>query len=178
MKLKKYFFFFVIAFLIVNVSVSAQNPTDFKLVSATDNSRFVLSKAKGKYVALHFLLKTECPFCIKQTKDYMAKSKGLPNVIQVYIKPDEKKDILAWYTKLSADSKASDIPIYMDPDAKLANEFNVPNGYSFHNQIVHFPALILLGPDGKEVFRYIGKNNTDRYSFEQLTTKMQELSKR
>lgn len=177
MKIKKHFF--IILLLMVSViSAKAQNPKDFTLASATDNSQFVLSKAKGKYVALHFLLKTECPFCIKQTNDYMAKSKGLPNVIQVYIKPDEKNDILAWYTKLSPDSKTSNTPIYMDPNAKLANEFKVPDGYFFHNQIVHFPALILLGPDGKEVFRYIGKNNTDRYSFEQLTAKIQELGKK
>ncbi len=108
----------------------------------------------------------------------MAKSKGLPNVLQIYIKPDEKKDILAWTTKLSADSQGSGTPIYMDPDAKLANAFKVPDGYFFHNQIVHFPALILLGPDGKEVFRYIGKKNTDRYTFEQLTAKIQELNKK
>lgn len=176
MKLKERFF--LILFSLITISVNAQNPADFKLISATDNSEFVLSKAKGKYVALHFLLKTECPFCIKQTNDYIAKSKGLPNVLQIYIKPDEKKDILAWTTKLSADSQGSGTPIYMDPDARLANEFKVPDGYFFHNQIVHFPALILLGPDGKEVFRYIGKNNTDRYSFEQLTAKIQELSKK
>lgn len=177
MKIKETFFITCLL-LISFFSVRAQNPKDFTLISATDNSKFVLNQAKGKYVALHFLLKTECPFCIKQTNDYMAKSKGLPNVIQVYIKPDEKKDILAWYTKLSPDAKTSNTPVYMDPDAKLASAFNVPDGYFFHNQIVHFPALILLGRDGKEVFRYIGKNNTDRYSFEQLTEKIRELDKK
>jgi peroxiredoxin Q/BCP len=32
-----------------------------------------------------------------------------------------------------------------------------------------------LDPNGKEVFRYIGKNNRDRYSFEQLESKIKEL---
>lgn len=176
MKLKK--LFLALFFLMTGVSANAQNPTDFKLISATDNSKFILNKAKGKYVALHFLLKTECPFCMKHMTDYLAKAKGLPNVLQVYIKPDEKKDILAWASKFSTKSKESGVSIYMDPDAKLASKFNVPDGYFFHSQIVHFPALILLGPDGKEVFRYVGKNNKDRYSFEQLAAKVKELSKR
>lgn len=176
MKLKK--LFIALFFLTTGVSVNAQNLTDFKLISATDSSKFILNKAKGKYVALHFLLKTECPFCMKHMTDYLAKAKGLPNVLQVYIKPDEKKDILAWASKFSAEGKGSGVSIYMDPDATLATKFNVPDGYFFHNQIVHYPALILLGPDGKEVFRYIGKNNKDRYSYEQLAAKIGELSKK
>jgi peroxiredoxin Q/BCP len=33
---------------------------------------------------------------------------------------------------------------------------------------VHYPALLLLDPDGKEVFRHIGKNNGDRVSVDRL----------
>jgi len=43
---------------------------------------------------------------------------------------------------------------------------------------VHYPATVLLGPDGKEVFRYVGKNNSDRLSFEKLAEKVAELSKK
>ena len=177
MKLKKHLLLVLYFFAAIGLA-NAQNPADFKLESATDHSEFTLSKAKGKYVVLHFLLKTECPFCIKQTNSYMTKAKTLPNVLQVYIKPDDKKDILSWQAKLSSDSRASAEQIYMDPGAKLADQFKIPDGYIFHNQIVHYPALVLLGPDGKEVFRYIGKNNTDRYSFEQLAAKIQELSRK
>ena len=60
-------------------------------------------------------------------------------------------------------------------DSKLADQFNVPNGYQFHGQIVHYPALILLNEKGKEVFRYVGKNNMDRFSFEKLKAKVEEL---
>ena len=59
----------------------------------------------------------------------------------------------------------------------LAKKYNIPDGYFFHGQIVHYPALILLNEEGKEVFRYIGKDNSDRYSFEKLTAKIQELNK-
>ena len=161
--------------LMAAVSIKAQNPTSFKLNSATDDSQFSLRSAKGKYVALHFLLKTECPYCIRHTQDYFSKAKDFPNLIQVFIKPDTEKEIEAWATKIKVDG-LDKFPIYLDPDAKLAKQFNIPDGYAFHKQLVHYPALILLGPDGKEIFRYIGKNNSDRYSFEQLTAKVHELS--
>jgi peroxiredoxin Q/BCP len=34
--------------------------------------------------------------------------------------------------------------------------------------VVHYPALLVLDTDGKEVFRYVGKNNGDRVSVERL----------
>jgi peroxiredoxin Q/BCP len=166
-----------VALLLSYVSfVNGQNPSDFTLSSASDNSQFKLSDAQGKYVALHFLLKTECPVCIRHTQDYFSKAEMLPDVVQVFIKPDSDKEIEDWSRNLPQE-ELTEFPIYRDPDAKLATQFNVPDGYDFHNQIVHFPALILLDPYGKEVFRYIGKNNRDRYSFEQLESKIQELKK-
>lgn len=168
----------LIAFILITIgtSLKAQNLDDFKLISATDNSEFILSDERGKFVALHFLLKTECPYCIRHTYEYFSKSEALPNVVQVFIKPDTENEIKAWATKLS-DDEMGNYPIYRDPDAKLAKQFNIPNGYKFHNQIVHYPAMILIGPDGKEVFRYVGKNNGDRFSFEQLVQKINEITK-
>ncbi len=154
-------------------SLSAQNPDDFTLNSATDDSQFTLSEARGKFIALHFLLKTECPVCLRYTQDYFSKAETLPDVEQIFIKPDTEKEIEAWSENLS--DEFIKFPIYRDPEAKLADQFKIPDGYEFHNQIVHFPALILLDPNGKEVFRYIGKNNRDRYSFEQLESKISEL---
>jgi peroxiredoxin Q/BCP len=159
--------------LICVASLSAQNPADFTLISATDDGQFTLSEARGKFVALHFLLKTECPVCIRHTQDYFSKAETLPDVEQVFIKPDTDKEIEAWSDNLSEEFMK--FPIYRDPDAKLADQFNIPDGYEFHNQIVHFPALILFDSNGKEVFRYIGKNNRDRYSFDQLESKISEL---
>ena len=174
MKPKHYLLIFLVLSISV-ISVIAQSPKNIELVSATDNTKFRLSDAKGKYVALHFLLKTECPYCIRYTNDIISKAVSLPNVVQIFIKPDTDEEIKAWSAKLPAE-EIKKFPIYRDPDAKLATQFNIPDGYKFHNQTVHYPALILLGPDGKEVFRYIGRNNTDRFSFEQLTAKIHELT--
>ena len=164
------------AALLLTVSTARANPDDFTVPSATSDATFKLSEAKGKFVALHFLLKTECPVCLRHTREYFTKSSTLPNVIQVYLKPDTVEEIKAWTNKLPPEELAKN-PIYRDAEAKLADEFAVPDGYAFHGQTVHFPALILLGPDGKEVFRYVGKNNGDRYSFDKLAAKVAELSK-
>ncbi len=166
----------IVLFLVIaSSSVKAQGPGNIKLNSATDNSQFSLSKEKGKFVALHFLLKTECPYCIRHTQEYFSKAKTLKNVVQVFIKPDSELEIRSWSGKLAAED-LKNFPIYRDPDAHLAKQMNIPSGYKFHSQIVHYPATILIGPNGKEVFRYVGKNNTDRLSFDQLVLKVSEIS--
>jgi len=164
---------FAFALLLFSINIQAQNIKDFTLTSVTDNSTFNLNKSKGKFVALHFLLKTECPYCIRHTSEYFDKATTLPDVIQVFIKPDSEKEIKEWASKLKSTNA---LPIYQDQDAKLADQFNIPNGYQFHGQVVHYPALILLNKKGEEIFRYVGKNNSDRFSFDQLKSKIEALN--
>lgn len=162
-----------LALLLFTSLAQAQNVKDFSLTSVTDKATFTLSKSKGKYIALHFLLKTECPYCIRHTSEYFEKASSLSNVIQVFIKPDSEQEIKAWAGKLKS---SNSLPIYQDADAKLADQFNIPNGYQFHGQVVHYPALILLNDKGEEIFRYVGKNNSDRFSFDQLKAKIEALN--
>jgi len=162
----------IVALVLLTLNIQAQKIENFTLNSVTDKSTFTLSKSKGKYVALHFLLKTECPYCIRHTSEYFEKATSLQNVIQVFIKPDEEKEIKEWVGKLKSNNS---LPIYQDLNAKLADQFKIPSGYQFHGQVVHYPALILLNKNGEEVFRYIGKNNSDRFSFDQLKAKIVEI---
>lgn len=168
------YFQLTLALLLFTTLTQAQNVADFSLNSVTDKSTFTLSKSKGKYIALHFFLQTECPYCIRHTSEYFEKASSLSNVIQVFIKPDSEQEIKAWANKLKS---TNSLPIYKDTDSKLADQFNIPNGYQFHGQVVHYPALILLNEKGEEVFRYIGKNNSDRFSLDQLKTKIEALKK-
>lgn len=153
-------------------------PADFSVKSIPDGKAFKLSEAKGKYVVLHFLLKTECPICMNYTRDYVAKSKNDADVTHIFLKPDTEAEIKAWSDKTIAGSDTLKLSLYRDPEAGLAKQFRIPDGYAFHNQVVHYPALIVLDPSGKEVFRYIGKDNKDRYSYEQLSAKLAELKKK
>lgn len=153
---------FVVFFSLIAIVAYAQNPTDFTIKSPTHNATFTLSENRGKMIALHFLLKTECPYCIKYTRDYASLSDKNPGVVHLFLKPDSDDEIKQWAIKLGQE-ELKDLPvIYRDPDARLANEFRIPDGYKFHGQSVHYPALVLLDGSGKELFRYVGKNNSDR----------------
>jgi len=163
-------------FVIVVSLSAAESVKDFTLKAATSEASFKLSAQKGKYVVLHFLLKTECPICLRHTREYISQSKDLPNTVQVFIKPDAEAEIRQWTAKLPQETLA-DFPIYRDPEAALAKTLKIPDGYKFHGQVVHYPALILIDPAGQEVFRHVGKSNSDRYSVTQLKAKIEQLSK-
>jgi peroxiredoxin Q/BCP len=143
---------------------------EIDLPHAGGGKPFRLSEAKGRWVALHFLLKTECPFCIKHTHTYLKRSGEVPDVVHVFIKPDTEEEIRAWSKDMPKDS-----PIYRDAGAALAKRMEIPDGYHFHGQTVHYPALVLLDGDGKEVFRHVGKDNIDRYRFDDFAKKIAEL---
>ncbi len=172
--IKQLFFTGLLLFAQMISLAQSTNPTDFTLYSASDSSKFVLSANKGKYVVLHFLLKTECPYCMRHTLDYAINADSLPDVVQVFIKPDAKEDLDKWTAKVP-DKALEKFAIYHDPNAALAKKFKIKGGYDFHNETIYYPALIILDPAGKEVFRYIGTSNSDRYSFAQLQAKMKEL---
>ncbi len=154
-------------------AVAAANPSNFSLRSATDNKVFNLSDARGKFVALHFLLKTECPVCLKHTGEYARHAAANPDVVHVFIKPDTDEEIKTWAQKLAGFEPP--ITIFRDPEARIASSFGIPGGYKFHGEEVHYPALVILNAAGQEVFRYIGKSNADRYSIADFTSKLAEL---
>lgn len=163
-------------FLLSTTLHSAEPLADFTLKSATDSQTFKLSEQRGKIVVLHFLLKTECPICLRHTREYLTRANELPGITQVFIKPDAEAEIKQWSAKISSDLLAK-APIYRDPDATLANALKIPDGYKFHGQTVHYPALIILNAQGEEVFRYVGKNNSDRYAFNDLKQKLEAMKK-
>jgi peroxiredoxin Q/BCP len=155
-------------------AVSAAAPADFAVESPTHGTKFKLSGAKSQVIVLHFLLKTECPVCLKHTREYAAKSAANPEVIHLFLKPDSTEEIKKWASHLDAKDLKQLPVIYRDADAKLARAFNIPFGYQFHGQTVHFPALVAIDRSGKELFRYVGKNNSDRLSYAQFEKLMAE----
>lgn len=148
--------------LVLSNMASAANPKDFTLYSPTHDKTFRLSEHKGKIVVLHFLLKTECPFCLKYTHQYAELADKNPNVIHLFLKPDSDAEIKAWAEKLDAEDLSKLPVIYRDPDASLATQFGIADGYKFHGQTVHYPALVVLDGNHEELFRYVGKSNADR----------------
>jgi peroxiredoxin Q/BCP len=166
----------IVTLLAFALTLRAGNPADFTVESPLDGSQFQLSQHRGKVVVLHFLLKTECPFCLKHTHDYAALAATTPDVVHLFLKPDSAAEIKAWAGKLSKDDLKELPRIYRDPDATLAKQFGIPDGYEFHGQTVHFPALVVLDGNGKELFRYVGKNNSDRMKPKDFSAKLAEAT--
>lgn len=158
----------------LTASAALAAPVEFTVEAPATGTRFSRSDAAGKYVAIHFLLKTECPVCLRHTREHFKRAGELPDVVPVFLKPDSADEIRAWLGKLG-DEAAKQPVIYRDPDAALARRLQIPDGYAFHGETVHYPALVLLNPSGEEVFRYVGKNNGDRFGFDQLAAKVAEL---
>lgn len=156
------------------VAAIAAPPADFTVTAPADGRVFRLADARGRYVALHFLLKTECPICLRHTAAHAKLAATQPDLVNVFLKPDSAEEIKAWTAKLEPGTAPV---IYRDPDARLAKAFAIPDGYAFHGETVHYPALVLLDPAGREVFRHVGKNNGDRYSAEKLAAKVAELKR-
>ncbi len=134
---------------------------------------FHAAAARGKYVVLHFLLETSCPHCMTYTHEY-ATAKLDPDMVQVFLKRDSQQEVKLWASRY--DKQWNDLPvIYGDPKSQLAKRLDIPFGYAFHGTVVHFPALILLDPQGREVYRYVGKKNTDRCRPDHLAEVMKKV---
>lgn len=164
----------VFSVLLFSSNLFSENPSDFSLPAAGGGKPFKLSEAKGKVVALHFLLKTQCPYCLRFTGEFKLKGQTIPDLVQVFIKPDAEEDIAKWSSKVSNGAPV----IYQDEEAKLADRFGIPGGYKFHGQEVHYPATILLDQNGREFFRYVGKNNSDRVAFETFEAEVRKKTGR
>lgn len=149
-------------------------PKDFTLKSVDGKQEFKLSEAKTEYVALHFLLKTECPICLRYTTEYAAHAKDQPNVTHIFIKPDEPAETMKWFSKFD-DTKAQTPVIYHDKDAGLAKKYGIKHGYEFHGEVVHYPAFILTDKTGKVHFKYVGESNRDRFDYKELSEKLKEM---
>lgn len=150
---------------------AGDTPREFTLRSGSHT--FDSREHRGRFIALHFLLKTECPHCARLVADYVENGPSIADVVHVFIKPDSDEEIAAWSKKISA--RGVDAVIYRDPDAKLAEEFRIPDGYPFHGESMHFPALIVRGPDGREAFRHVSAGNTDRMTFDAFAERITPL---
>ena len=167
-----------ISFSMFAVAAFAGNPKDFTIESPTHGTKFTLSEVKGKVIAVHFLLKSECPYCLKYTHDYAKLAAKTPEVLHLFLKPDNVNEIKAWAGKIS-NADLEKLPVvYRDVDARLAKKFSIPSGYKFHGQSVHFPALVVLDGSGNELFRYVGKRNSDRMKPDDFVAKLKAATEK
>ncbi|MBL9139052.1 MAG: redoxin domain-containing protein [Verrucomicrobiales bacterium] len=168
---------YIASLLLLMFVASAKDQTgvpDLEVTAPVDGAVFRLSEARGRYVALHFLLKTECPFCQRHVREYVQRAAELPDVVQVFLKPDSEEEIRRWVARSGMDT-TNKVAIYRDPNARWAKAFRIPFGYEFHGELVHYPALLIIDKKNHEAFRHVGQTNADRYRFAQLMNKISEL---
>jgi len=173
----------VVAMIVVAVCFPAFGapPEDFTVKEPGTESSFTLSKADRRYVALHFLLKADSPECLLYTLSYASKLPNMPNMTHVFLKPADAQTIVAWKKKLIAakpeEAEFAVPPIYHDADAKLAQAYEVPGDLEYNGETMRHPALIVLGPDRNEIFRFVGKDAKDRMPFQDFARKALELAR-
>ena len=78
----------LVAASIASVAATTAAPADFTVTSG--DKSFRLSEARGKFVALHFLLKTECPYCQRYVADVARGAPEVAGVTHVFLKPDSE----------------------------------------------------------------------------------------
>lgn len=147
---------------------------DFTVQRVNGFDAFTLSDARGKWVTLHFLLKTECPICLRTTVTYATRAHEAPDTIQIFLKPDDPQDTMDWLSKYPPGAKGAPA-VYRDANAQLAERFGIPGGYKFHGEVVHYPALIIIDPQGREVFRKVGTSTYDRMDFDDYLAQLDQL---
>lgn len=149
---------------------------DFTVQQVNGFDAFTLSDARGEWVTLHFLLKTECPICLRTTRTYAERADEALGMRQIFLKPDDPDDTTGWLSKYRPGEKG--VPaVYRDENAQLAERFGIPDGYAFHGETVHYPALIIIDPLGREVFRKVGTSTIDRMDFDDYLAKLDELQR-
>lgn len=149
-----------------------QAPVAFRV--GDPGRQFDSESVRGRFLAIHFLLPTDCPYCVREIREYVERAPTLAGVRHIYVNAHTPEGFAEWIKTVPG---AESLPIYRDENAQLSMKFNIPGGYNFHNAVMNYPALVLLDPRGREVFRHVGKKNTERLPFAAFAAKVAELTR-
>lgn len=155
--------------------VFAQAPvTAHTLTAITDHHTFSIADAKGKYLALHFLTKTDTAECTAFVREFLRQGASVAGVMHVFIKPDSEGEVKAWAAQFKDDAAT----IFLDPDSALAKDLKVPDGLSIGGTTSIYPVSIVFDPARQELFRHEGKAHHDHITFEAFKGKLGEKWRR
>ncbi len=129
--------------------------------------RFKLTDHRGSWVLLDFLL----PGDSAADKEHYASIEGNldklvygMNLKPVFFKPEPEAEIAKWWEG----QPSNRIPVMQDPSGKLSRALKIPYGLKLDDQITLYPTVVLLDPDGNEVWRKVGKTAEERVDVDEI----------
>jgi YHS domain-containing protein/peroxiredoxin len=156
-------------------AASARQPPDtlHALSAPSGGTAFHLNDAAGHYLALHFLTRTDTPECTAFTRDYLQKAPTVAGVRHIFVKADDAAAVNAWAAQFGDDAKT----VYVDPAGALAKDLSIPSGLAIGGTMSNYPATVVFGPDGKELFRHVGLAHDGHLAFAEFAKNLAEKSK-
>lgn len=148
------------------------------LLAVADHHTFALADAKGKYLALHFLTKSDTAAdtaeCAKFVQDVLRSAPTVAGVMHVFIKPGSEGEVKAWAAQFNEDAAR----VFLDPDGALAKDLKVPDGLSINGTTSTYPTTIVFDTSGKELFRHEGRSAHDHIAFDALKRQLESTWRR
>ena len=90
------------------------------------------------------------------------------DTVTVVIKP-EPLNVVASFK----DPETMDIPMLADPGSSVHEAYGLIKPYRFHNRDMYLPATLFIDKTGVLRWLYVGKNNSDRPSREQIIEQLE-----
>jgi len=131
-----------------------------------DERIFQLSEHLGSWVLLDFLPPSsstaENAFytVVEASAEQLMRQR---NLVCVFLKPNEEREVVSWWKSFPRHT----LPVYRDPEGKLAEILKI-NPAQPGDGSARPPATLLVDPDGKEVWRHLGKAADDYPSLQNL----------
>lgn len=149
----------------------AAAPKDFVLPSVPEGEDFRLESARGRVVALHFLVQGDQQPSANFVRTLVARMRDMAGVEHVFIRDESLRRVEVWRQGLMAEPPV----VHRDEGGALAQAYGVPEGLRTGTVTVRYPATILLGFDGLERFRYVGEGADDYVPMELLLEEIERL---
>jgi len=149
--------------LAAGAAAAAPAQTNFTI---TDGARtFSLSAARGRFAALHFLSTSGGTAARRIVQEYARRAPEVAGVSHVFLLEGTADEARAFVDSLAADKRIA-APFH-DAEARVAQSFRVGGEGA---------VLVLIGPDGQEVYRHVAKSAEECLAFDDFAAEIARRS--
>lgn len=143
-------------------SAMSLSPDDIPIVCVAEKHDFTIQQLRGggRYIIVHFLPSQPHQSQHPYIQSVLSESATLAGVMHLFVRTDSPEPVEA----LAAHFGKRPAQFALDTGGKLAAEFKLANPAR--------PAVIALDPDGAELFRRVGNNETDLPKFADIRSQL------